>query len=66
MLVAINKIKFHSKHNRGSIPISGKPGKYTFVWDNSISRWTSKDVIYTVSIRSDPSNEVGFSSSSKT
>jgi hypothetical protein len=45
------KIKGTGDSIRGGIPISGNPGLYMLIWDNSASKWTTKNLVYTISIR---------------
>lgn len=58
MLVPSTKIRVTKDSIKGGIPITGNPGLYILTWDNSGSNWTSKSLIYTVSIRPEPVTEV--------
>jgi len=50
-LVPLMKIKGTGDSIKGGIPISGNPGLYVIVFDNSASKWTTKNLVYTISIR---------------
>jgi len=51
VLVSSMKIKGTGDSIKGGIPVSGNPGLYVLVWDNSASKWTTKNLVYTISIR---------------
>ncbi len=58
VVVPAVRFKAQSETAKGAIPISGKPGKYTFVWDNSGSKWSSRQISYSLGIKAEGDESV--------